>query len=436
MRKITSALLICAFALSACQRTGHVSSKALSSIHLVDQHGMTQTLSGKERLKTYESVDFTSPQPYQKVARQYKDRNGENYGVITSYYPNGQIMQLLHTRLGNAYGTYKEWFEDGQLHLEIQVIGGRGDLTEQAQNSWIFDGLSYSWNQEGFLEASIPYNKGNKEGLAHWYHPNGQIWQVMEYHRDQLDGDHKTYDPKGQLICYNRYCNGTLDGTQVRYWSHGVQAAKEVFLKGKLQNADYWDWEGNLLEKNVRNGEGWKLVFAKDYVVSEQQISSGVLCGEVRTFDSEGNLLNKHSIKDGYKHGDEIDYYLLEEASFSGKKRKKPLKKLQVHWVQGQLKGMCQTWYPDGHIESQREVWGEKNHGSYVSYYPNGDLRMIEEYRHGKLNKGKYWRIGDRVEVSTVDEGKGVATLHDDEGNFLQEIRYVEGRPLVELEKR
>ena len=54
---------------------------------------------------------------------------------------------------------------------------------------------------------------------------------------------------------------------------------------------------------------------------------------------------------------------------------------------------------------------------------------MIEEYEQDILVRGEYYDKEEKVPVSTVEEGEGLATLFDAEGNFVQKVHYLHGTP-------
>ena len=143
----------------------------LVSINILDRNGMSEIINNPERLEQYSLVDFTQPQPYQKIMRIYsRDCQGNIPAIITSYHPNGTVRQYLEVINTRAFGLYKEWFPNGQLKVEGKIIEGTADIAEGCEKSWIFDGCAHAWNDCGALEAEIYYDKGNLNGIATYYH--------------------------------------------------------------------------------------------------------------------------------------------------------------------------------------------------------------------------------------------------------------------------
>ena len=138
-----SRFLICLFLASLSLAMGCSSSRAskndngpdkITSIHLIDRNGLSETVSTKERLKQYQQADFLKAQPYQKVTRVYgRDSNGDSRTYITSYHLNGQLSQYMEALNARAYGKYREWHQNGNPKLEANVIGGIADLGAAAE---------------------------------------------------------------------------------------------------------------------------------------------------------------------------------------------------------------------------------------------------------------------------------------------------------------
>jgi hypothetical protein len=58
---------------------------------------------------------------------------------------------------------------------------------------------------------------------------------------------------------------------------------------------------------------------------------------------------------------------------------------------------------------------------------------MIEEYENDQLRKGAYMKRGEKLPVSTVENGEGTVTLYDAEGLFIKRALYHKGLPVDEL---
>lgn len=396
----------------------------LSSVHLIDRNGFAETISAKDRLEQFQKINFLEPQPYQKVLRIYaRDSQGNVRSIVTSYYPNGNTKQLLEILNGRALGSYREWHENGNPSLLAKVIGGNADITMAAENSWLFDGVTQVWDEDKHLTAEIPYSQGVLEGLSIYYHPNGQVWKRIPYRKGQVDGTIEIYRDTGELLQQMAHVQGQRHGTSTRYWGLNQLASQEEYSQGKLENGQYFDNKGTLITE-VKQGTGYRAIFGKDSVSELQEYQYGILEGEVKVFDPNGTLKRIYHVKNNIKHGEEIEYYPSLVSCEAN-----PQPKLSFYWYEGAVQGHVKTWYPNGNVESQKEMANNKKNGVSTIWYRDGNLMMIEEYEQDKLVRGDYFKKGEKIPTSQVIQGKGTATIFDANGHFVQKIAYANGKP-------
>lgn len=417
-------VLLLILMLTGCAQTKNCcEAPHLSSIHIIDREGMTEAISNQERLKLYENVNFLNPQPYQKVLRVYsRDESGNLPAYITTYHTNGELRQYLEIVNNRAYGLYKEWHANGQLKVSTTVVEGIGDISLAAEKSWVFDGESLAYDECGHLLASIHYCRGSLEGLSTYYHTNGAVWKEIPYISNNVSGELKIYYDNGDLLQSTYYYNGSKEGASNRYWPCNRPAAVECYKKNLLIEGSYFDLQGEKV-CGVVNGEGVRPLFGKSTLSELHEIKHGVEEGSVQVFDEEGRLLTSYNIKNGLKQGEEVRFY-------PKKLNKEPQKKLSISWYQGKIQGVVKTWYENGMMESQKEMSDNKRNGVSTAWFREGQLMMIEEYEQGKLQKGDYFKKGERKPISQIVNGEGTATLFDSSGNFIRKIEYIHGKPI------
>lgn len=397
----------------------------LTSVSIIDRNGLSETISNRDRLDQIEKVNFISTQPYQKVMRVYSRMpNGDIKAYVTTYYENGQIRQYLELCNNRAFGKYNEWFENGQLKVDAQVIGGEGDVGTSHEKTWVFDSTCRAWDDEGKLEAEVTYYKGVLEGNTYYYHSNGEIWKCVPFDKGLIHGQERIYLANGELFQTNEYQYGVKSGLSTRYWCSEKIACQESYRSGKLDHGTYYDREGRKVSEII-DGEGYRALFGKEVLVELQEFHHGELDGEVKRFREDGSLYNSYHIKDEQKHGEEIEYY--EQSRY----RSTPLRKVSINWYQGSIQGRVKTWYPNGNQESQREFSKNIKNGLSTAWYEDGSLMMIEEYEKDGLVSGKYFKKGHKMPVSRVREGEGVATIFDSAGNYVKKIHYIRGEPSI-----
>lgn len=410
-------LLVFILALSSLAFGATPPAGKLISIHLVNRSGTSETLSSKERLEAFQKIDFLAPQPYEKVCRVYAlSKKGERLSLITSYHPNGQIKQFLEAINQRACGGYWEWYANGEMKVMSQVVGGVADLTVAAQETWLFDGVSHAWDEEGHLLAQISYSKGELEGESLYYHPNGALWKVLPYSKNRLHGEERLFLETGALLQTTHFYKGEKEGLSVRTWPSKAVAFEEFYQKGRLQRGHYFDKEGAPVAK-VEEGRGVRALFGKEGLVQLQEYRHGEQEGGVKLFDEEGELIRTYGWRDGRKEGEELCY-------LNRKKR------LSMRWQGGVLEGPVRSWYESGALESQKEMSQNQRNGLSTAWYPNGALMLVEEYEKDRLFKGEYFRLGESLPLSKVERGEGIATLFNQEGSFLRKILYKAGQPV------
>jgi antitoxin component YwqK of YwqJK toxin-antitoxin module len=403
-------------------------SAVITSMQIIDRNGFAETFNNKDRISQYQKVDFSSSQPYQKVLRVYgRNAQGQSQSKITSYHENGQPWQYLETVDGRAHGFYREWFPSSQMKIESTLIEGMADINDLAQRSWVFDGKSRVWDEQGRQVAEIHYSKGVLDTPSFYYYPSGKLQKVIPYKSGLIDGDLVVYDEEGAVLEQIPYTADQKQGTARKFWHAQSPPAllyTEKYEDDLLQEGSYHDPQGKLVA-SIHEGAGLQAVFKEDALYSLISYEKGLPEGLVSLFDPNGALHCTYIIHEGKKHGEEWEYYPSRPSD-------KPQPKLCVHWNEDKLQGIIKTWYPTGVMESQREISGNKKQGTCFAWYKNSDLLLMEEYENDLLVKGAYFKKGDKAPVSKIDSGKGLATLYTSDGIFIKKVSYEKGTPKLD----
>ncbi|CDZ79857.1 MORN repeat variant [Candidatus Rubidus massiliensis] len=409
----------------SCSRSTEECIPKLSHVNVIDHQGMSETFSSQDRLKQFEEINFSQSQPYQKALRIYeRDSNGNIKAIVTSYYPNGTIKQYLEILNNRAFGVYREWFSDGVLKVEAHIIGGNPDLGPSAEKTWLFDGICKAWDEKGNLEAEIFYCKGELEGVSSYYHKNGNLWKRVPFQKNAIQGCYEIYLSDGSLLQTTSYQKNKKHGLSKRFWNNQSLAAEEYFEEDDLIEGKYFDLSGALVS-SVVNGNGFQALFGKEQVNELHEIQDGKFEGEVKVFQTNGELKCIYHVKENLKHG--------EEVVFQPKRRSQDIiPQITIDWYEGKIHGIVRTWYNNGVMESQKEMSQNNRNGLSTAWYQDGSLMLVEEYEQDKLIKGDYFKKGERIPSSYVHEGSGVASLFDKDGHFLRKIIYHNGKPTIE----
>ncbi len=422
MKKIAALFLI--LILTGCASKTAQNSNALSTIQTLDRNGFSETISAKERLGKYENTDFLTPQPYQKVVRVFgKSSQGKTSSKVTTYHTNGQPWQYLEVENGRAHGKFMEWHPNGHLKIEAYVIEGTPDISEVAQLTWFFEGISLVYDEQGHLIAKIFYEKGLLEGTSLHFHPNGTLSKEIPYHKNEIHGLVQFFNEHGTCMEKANYTDGLSDGSAIAIWSPNQIKYTEEWEKGLLLNGTYYAADGKEVSR-VENTTGFQAVFENQTLASLVEYQKGILEGEIKNFNSKGQLVSLYHIKDGMKEGEEWEYYPSDDA--------KPSPKLCLNWKEDTMQGTVKTWYDNGVLESQREMHDNKKHGPSYAWFKDGGLMLTEEYENDHLTKGSYFKKDGKKPISKIENGKGIATLSDKDGRLIKKIVYEKGMPQQE----
>jgi len=421
MKFIISVALATAILIAGCSpATRHGQAPQLVTIHTIDRNGFSETLHSKDRLRPLQNADFLSPQPYKKVMRTFKcDASGSTPSIITGYYQNGQVKQYLEVAGSQAYGTYREWHIDGSARLEARITGGDADIGQAAENSWIFDGISLVWDNLGGIAAEIPYRHGELQGTMKTYNTNKKIKELIPYKNNTIHGTAEVFNTDGTMLSQTEFSDGEKHGTSEIFRKNGSIISAENYDLGSLRTGDYYDATGGSISK-IRNGEGFRAIFAGDHLAELRHYSNGKPEGIVKILKEDNTLVQTYHIKDDVRHGEEVEYFPNGVAP-----------KLSVMWFEGHIQGLVKTWYVNGSLESSKEMSMSKKTGISSAWYRNGNLMLMEEYNNDKLDKGKYYKKGVSTPISKVIGGEGLATLFDPEGAMLKKIPYHSGIPMT-----
>lgn len=376
-------LLICA---GCGTRAPSDQSDTIVSMQLIDRNGFSETISNKDRLSTYQTTNFLTPQPYQKILRVYgRNLSGQSTSRITSYHDNGQIWQYLDVIDGRANGYYREWFANGQLKIEAPVVEGTPDIGELAIATWVFDGLSKVYSDQGALTAEIPYAKGTLHASSRYYFSSGKLQKIIPYEQGEIHGLTQVFDENGELLEETPYSKGEKHGKAFAYRTPGNLLFTECYEGGHLIDAVYYDVASQPVA-TIKDGHGKQAQYNGELLEKFITFQRGVPEGEVQVFSPSGNLHCSYNIVDEMKNGEEWEYYPQDPS--------RP--KLCVHWHDDRIEGQVKTWYPSGQPESQREINNNKKQGMAFAWYKNGDLMLLEEYENDLLLKGSYYKKGTK----------------------------------------
>jgi antitoxin component YwqK of YwqJK toxin-antitoxin module len=393
----------------------------LVRVNIVEHSNLSETITNNERLKELATRNFLSPQPYRKVLRVYaRDRQGSTKSIISSYYENGQIQQYLECINGRACGPYLEWYSNGTKKVQARVLAGQADLDDKSFITWSFDADCTTWDEQGSINAIFRYQRGSLNGFSETFYNTGEKRSATLYENGQKNGLETYFEKDGSILQTICFKDDSRNGHAEGFFDKNTLLWTEEYQDNLLTKAEYFSKEHTVIS-SVADGNGIRSIFSDGVLSSQEEIKHGQPEGWTTIYDEENRIERKYEVRAGQKHGQEIRYYPENGTT-----------RLSIQWHEGYVHGTMKTWYPNGILESQKEMSQNMKNGISMGWYDDGSVMLVEESANDKLVRGQYMKKGEGDPVSTVEKGTGVASLFDLSGNLIEKIQYVEGKPQIE----
>ena len=212
--------------------------------------------------------------------------NGKWLGKHVSFYPNKQVHNIYHyTQTGKKDGCQISYFENGTIAKESEFIDGVELYSKEFYvngNPKVISiaGKYYkTFYQNQSIQSSISYQKNNSYTEISYF-SNGNKSSVVHYKNTKRDGAVTQYYENGNLKLQCAYKEGKMYGKRVYYDNTGK----------KIDNAMVMYDNKHLIER-----EG----FCKN----------GKPEGELKVYDSEGNITMLANFVKGKPNGNTYYYY-------------------------------------------------------------------------------------------------------------------------------
>ena len=113
--------------------------------------------------------------------------NGERHGSYKSYYENGQIKIYSNYINGVLDGSYRHYYENGQIELDCNYINGE------------LDGIYKSYYENGQIKLDCNGKNGEIEGVYKSYYESGNLKNQFNYKNGSKVGQFQSfYDNKAK----------------------------------------------------------------------------------------------------------------------------------------------------------------------------------------------------------------------------------------------
>lgn len=193
---------------------------------------------------------------YRGIEKRYRSaayvvKNGKPSGQYRAYHIDGTLKSECFYRLTES--------GESILHGPSVYVSTKGITVAKV---WYVDGLrigrEFNYYHTGNLRSSIFYKDGLKEGKALYHYENGCKKTEMQYSKGILDSAALLYHDNGQLSRAISYQDGKKEGLEKEWSPNGKLIATRLFKKNILQEQQFWNARGVLVEKHVYLGHAEK----------------------------------------------------------------------------------------------------------------------------------------------------------------------------------
>ena len=182
-----------------------------------------------------------------KKSPTYYSEDGLFNGVMYDVNPKGVLVLESTIKDGKLNGLYKEWYENGELKIELNYING------------VFDGLVVDDTYDVKFDGNVSsYNNKLLNGDVVIFYPNQNVQMFSEFKNGIPIGKTKLWYENGELWMEGNVINGLLvDGIVRMFYWNGQLEMEENYKNNVLDGLRRgWDTNGQLkFEQTYDNGE-------------------------------------------------------------------------------------------------------------------------------------------------------------------------------------
>ena len=338
--------------------------------------------------------------------------DGLPHGVWENYYCNGQLWYRQKFDRGKPTGEFESYYFNGNPHVKANLQKG------------IFHGAYTEWYSNGQMKATGFVDMGKIDGSWKIWMENGNLRLEQNYFKQQLHGRYSEYHYQtGKLIAERNYVKGKHSGIGYEYYPSGVLKKQVTYRDGYSSGRTLEYLENGQLKSDNYQGYGLQKRFHHNgqmYSLSYYAHDNG---GTLNiTWNDDGTLSAVNYdwgqgtfIRVNWRDGEKTIY-----AQVDNEEVKNPTVQ---HQFMLDTKLDIPTRY---NYDDQRQL-----HGLCITYYPNNQVWLEEEYQNGQLHgTSKVYSIdGNLIEESHFqnDVREGMAKYWDNQGRPVREEWYKDG---------
>ena len=215
-----------------------------------------------------------------------KDSQGRKHGTWKKNHENGKLRYVGTFDHGKEVGTFRFYFDDGDIRAINKFRGNTGicysyqfgsDSVLAAEGKYIDSKRDSIWtfyDIDGNVVARESFKNDVRNGLSETYYPNGRVAESVTYKNGKKIGEWKQFYDNGRPKAKGTYVNGSLQGEVIYYALTGKPRAKGNYLKG-LMHGNWYYFNDNM---KVDRTEVWKYgtMMSQDPPVEKEEDEVGI----------------------------------------------------------------------------------------------------------------------------------------------------------------
>ena len=334
--------------------------------------------------------------------------NGKKNGTYTEYNASGNKSSVYNYK-NQELISYETYYNDGSVATSGKLSKGKITYTAKYQN--------------GQIKVEGSRKNDERVGEWKWYNASGQLTGIENYNQDGLlDGETKYFYDNGDVKSVFNYEDGYLNGYTVEYHAISRKKALQGYYEYDQKVGEWRTYHKNgELEESKYYLEGEIVGLTDNYDVNgvlytSDKYSEGWYIGGY-VYDTTGSTSDSLSIVDGKYTGVYKDIFGKDwiKKSYDGNR---------AH-------GEYETYYPDGTVETKgRYNYGDRI-GEWSWYFDDGSISCKGQYEYG-YRTGEwnwYYKNGKISKTKVYENGSAVGKTYRyyDNGALQNEYNYVDG---------
>ncbi len=354
-----------------------------------------------------------------KVEGYYKE--GEPFGIWKFYYENGRLKKSAD-RENAQNGNWNFFYEDGSIHMQGTFINN------VREGDWKF------FYEDGTIKSTGAFKNGEKDGLWKYFSEDGKLRSESEYKSGV--GKFQEFYESGRLKREGYIINGKSDSLWKEFYESGELKAigeersgyktgiwKHYHKNGELQATGSYN-------KGMQLGT-WKYYNRQGVLESEGAHKDGFKSGLWRSYSINGATIAEGDYVDGvgpykeYYEGSgalKVDGFIRLGQNDSVWKFYSPKGELQRLCRFKENIGECQGFYPDGSVQMEGTMRGNKEIGTWTHYDEYGRVDGYKKY--SGLGEQDTTQSDTAQHIALIDVFGKSSLVDTTEKNTNMEIRF------------